>query len=165
MSEQPAAFEYRTTRARAALGFAGALGAFLVPLLAVHAADVGSVSVFLRDSLAVVLGIAFLLGLACPVWWALDRRGLRRGRHAALVGDGFGGLIGMGLSVALIAQGMLHAPELPLWGVMAMLAGMVLFYTGGGALLGLLGWRIAYRKVPVEDPRRPAEPGQAWLVR
>ncbi|MBS0298169.1 MAG: hypothetical protein JSR45_17860 [Proteobacteria bacterium] len=98
-------------------------------------------------TLLATYAVVFLMieALALPVWWALDRRGVRQWWVAALVG----GLGGGGAATALMAWSLYRKSiAMPPGGMTWLLGAPALISAVAGAVMGLVVWRIAYRRVP-----------------
>jgi hypothetical protein len=148
---------HQTTVTRALLGLtaAGALPGVLLTGVAFFAFRVGLMGLKLPVgmpwwawpvvALVYAVGFALIAALASPVWWALDRRGVRQWWAAALVGAvpwalTFGALSLWGLTHRFavgIPASMWWRPLVSLTLAAAL-----------GAAMGLIAWRIAYRRVP-----------------
>ncbi|MBS0298172.1 MAG: hypothetical protein JSR45_17875 [Proteobacteria bacterium] len=97
------------------------------------------------SALIVEVGCLLALGLLAPVWWQLDRRGFRGWPAGVLAGAVPSSLAGAAWALAtfhdIVAKGQGAGGAVG-----------VVFFTlisaTVGAALGLLAWRIAYRRVP-----------------
>jgi hypothetical protein len=148
---------HQTTVTRALLGLAaaGAVPGVLLTIGAFLALRVGLTGLKLPPGLqwwmwplvAAIYAVGFALigALATPVWWLLDRRGVRQWWAAALVGA-VPWTAAMG---ALLAWTVIHRAAGPIpasmwWRPLVSLA----LSAATGAAMGLIAWRIAYRRVP-----------------
>jgi hypothetical protein len=83
-----------------------------------------------------------VVALAAPIWWAFERKGVRQWWAAPLVGALTCGP-GAVLFILLALYGVkARAPSADL------ILELLTWATGTGAAMGLIAWRIGYRRVP-----------------